>query len=148
MLNLLNLSVLIPAVPLFTVLFIAVLLVSFSRTVNRLTKPISFFFIISFVFSTLYTILMMYKNISGEIYLKPLSLLNQDFSVRLLLNSASESSLIVVGVFSILVTYISLLRLPRRQGYVRYMTLLSSLLAIIMLALLVNPSLNVISFSL
>ena len=48
---LLNFTWLIPGIPIIVSVFITVLLLSFSKTMNRLTKPVSYIFIISLSFS-------------------------------------------------------------------------------------------------
>ncbi len=123
---LLNFSWLIPGLPLFLSVFIAILLVSFSRTMNRLTKPVSFLFIFSIIISTLFSFVLFEKHISGT--LSPLGFLKTDFKFYI------DSSALLVsssfGLFSFIVMLISYIYLKRRTGYVRYfifLGLLSSL---------------------
>ena len=116
---LLNLSWLIPVIPLLLSIFIAILLVSFSRTMNRLTKPVSLLFIFSLISSTLFSFILLEKHISGT--LSPLSgfeLLNNDFN--LYIDSSALLLSTVFGLISLMVMLISFISLKRRTGYVRY----------------------------
>ena len=63
---LLNLTWLIPGLPIIASIFIALLLLSFSKTMNRLTKPVSYFIIISLSFSEIINFILFKKNISGN----------------------------------------------------------------------------------
>ena len=66
---LLDLTWLIPGLPLLASIFIAVLLLSFSKTMNRLTKPVSYFIIISLTFSEIINFILFKNNISGNDFL-------------------------------------------------------------------------------
>ncbi len=63
---LLNLTWLIPGMPIIASIFIAVLLLSFSKTINRLTKPVSYFLIASLTLSELINFILFKKNIAGN----------------------------------------------------------------------------------
>ncbi len=116
---LLSLSWLIPALPLFLSIFIAILLVSFGRTMNRLTKPISLLFIFSIVFSTLFSFVLFEKHISGTISpLLGFGLLKNDFN--LYIDSSALLASIAFGLTSLIVMLTSYISLKRRTGYVRY----------------------------
>ena len=62
----LNLTWLIPGIPLIASIFMAVLLLSFSKTMNRLTKPVSYFIIISLTCSEIINFILFKKNILGN----------------------------------------------------------------------------------
>ena len=66
---LLNLTWLIPGLPIIASLFLAVLLLSFSKTMNRLTKPVSYLIIISLAFSEIINFALFKNNISGDDFL-------------------------------------------------------------------------------
>ena len=120
---LLNLTWLIPGLPLLASIFIAVLLLSFSKTMNRLTKPVSYFIIISLTFSEIINFILFKNNISGN------DLLFGSNFVLVIDRSAllvSES----IGLIFLLIMLFSVAKLERRNGYVRYfisLGLLSSL---------------------
>ena len=64
-----NLSILIPMLPMGMALFILTLLVSFNKTMNRLTKPVSFLVVFSLLSSALLSTYLFFKKIEGEVFL-------------------------------------------------------------------------------
>ena len=117
---LLNLTWLIPGIPIISSIFITVLLLSFSKTMNRLTKPISYLLIISIVFSELFSFILFKKNISGnDLVFGNLFELVVDRSAIIF----SES----VGLLFFFIMLFSVTKLQRRNGYVRYFILLGFL---------------------
>jgi len=120
---LLDLTWLIPGLPLLASIFIAVLLLSFSKTMNRLTKPVSYFIIISLTFSEIINFILFKNNISGNDLLFGSNLVLVVDRPALLV---SES----IGLIFLLIMLFSVAKLERRNGYVRYfisLGLLSSL---------------------
>ncbi len=110
---LLNLAWLIPGVPLIVSFFIALLLFSFSKTMNRLTKPVSYFIIISLTFSEIFNFILFKKNIVGnDLIFRSNFELVVDRSALLF----SES----LGLIFLLIMLFSVAKLERRTGYVRY----------------------------
>ena len=110
---LLNLTWLIPAIPLVASFFIALLLLSFSKTMNRLTKPVSYFIIISLTFSEIFNFILFKKNIVGsDLIFRSNFELVIDRSALLF----SES----IGLIFLLIMLFSVAKLERRTGYVRY----------------------------
>ena len=120
---LLDLTWLIPGLPLLASIFIAVLLLSFSKTMNRLTKPVSYFIIISLTFSEIINFILFKNNISGNDLL-----FGSNFVLVI-----DRASLLVsesIGLIFLLIMLFSVAKLERRNGYVRYfisLGLLSSL---------------------
>ena len=120
---LLDLTWLIPGLPLLASIFIAVLLLSFSKTMNRLTKPVSYFIIISLTFSEIINFILFKNNISGNDLL-----FGSDFVLVI-----DRPALLVsesIGLIFLLIMLFSVAKLERRNGYVRYFVslgLLSSL---------------------
>ena len=110
---LLKLTWLIPGLPIIASFFIALLLLSFSKTMNRLTKPVSYFIIISLTFSEIINFILFEKDISGNYFV-----FGSNFELVLdkpaLLFSES------VGFIFLLVMLFSFAKLKRRTGYVRY----------------------------
>ena len=120
---LLDLSWLIPGLPLLASIFIAVLLLSFSKTMNRLTKPVSYFIIISLTFSEIINFILFKNNISGNDLLFGSNFVLVIDRPALLV---SES----IGLIFLLIMLFSVAKLERKNGYVRYfisLGLLSSL---------------------
>ena len=117
---LLNFAWLIPGLPIIASVFIALLLLSFNKTMNRLTKPVSYFLIISLVFSEIINLILFKKNISGNDFIlggslelvidKPALLISESF-----------------GLFFLFIMLFSLAKLKRRTGYVRYFIFLGFL---------------------
>ena len=123
---LLNLTWLIPGIPLIASLFIALLLLSFSKTMNRLTKPVSYFIIISLTFSEIFNFILFKKNIVGnDLILRSNFELVVDRSALLF----SES----LGLIFLLIMLFSVAKLERRTGYVRYFISLGLLSGIVYL---------------
>ena len=117
---LLNLTWLIPGLPISASIFIALLLLSFSKTMNRLTKPVSYLIIISLIFSEIINFIFLRKDISGiELILGNSLQLVVDRPALLF----SES----IGLVFLLIMIFSFAKLKRRSGYVRYFTLLGFL---------------------
>ena len=110
---LLNLAWLIPGIPLIAAFFIAMLLLSFSKTMNRLTKPVSYFIIISLTFSEIFNFILFKKNIVGNdlIFRSNFELVVDRSSLLF-----SES----LGLIFLLIMLFSVAKLERRTGYVRY----------------------------
>ena len=114
---LLNLAWLIPGIPTIASFFITVLLLCFSKTMNRLTKPVSYFIIISLVISEIITFILFKQNISGNEFV---------FGTNMEL-AVDKSSLIFsesLGLILLLIMIFSVTNLQRRNGYVRYFILL------------------------
>ena len=117
---LLNLSWLIPGLPIIASIFVAVLLFSFNKTMNRLTKPVSYFIIISLVLSELIDFILFRKNISGN-YL----VFGSQFELVIDRSALITSELI--GMIFLIIMLFSVAKLKRRSGYVRYFVFLSFL---------------------
>ena len=110
---LLNLAWLIPGIPIIASALIALLLLSFSKTMNRLTKPVSYFLIISIIFSEIINFILIKKNISGN---------DQLFggTFELVIDRSAMIFAELTGFILLLVMLFSVLKLQRRNGYVRY----------------------------
>ena len=110
---LLNFTWLIPGIPLIASFFIALLLFSFSKTMNRLTKPVSYFIIASLTFSEIINFILYKKNIVGnDLIFRTNFELVVDRPALLF----SES----IGLIFLLIMLFSVAKLERRTGYVRY----------------------------
>ena len=117
---LLNLTWLIPGIPIIASIFITVLLLSFSKTMNRLTKPVSYFIIISLIFSEILDFILLKKNISGNELL-----FGRNF--ELVVDRSAIIFTESVGLIFLLIMLFSVTKLQRRNGYVRYFAFLSFL---------------------
>ena len=117
---LLNLTWLIPGLPIIASIFIALLLLSFSKTMNRLTKPVSYFIILSLIFSEIINFILFKKDISG---IELINGINFQLVVDRPALLVSES----IGLVFLLIMLFSVAKLKRRSGYVRYFILLGLL---------------------
>ena len=110
---LLNLTWLIPGLPIIASICVALLLLSFNKTMNRLTKPVSYFLITSLSLSEILNFILFKKNISGNDIL---------FGSKLELVVDRSALLVVefIGLSILLIMFFSVAKLKRRIGYVRY----------------------------
>ncbi len=115
----LNLTWLIPGLPIITSISILLLLVSFSKTMNRLTKPVSYILIISLILSEIINVFLFEERISGITTLfGDLTVLSNN--IELYVDTQALISSICFGSSFLLIMLISFIRLKRRNGYVRY----------------------------
>ena len=123
---LLNLTWLIPGIPLISSAFIALLLLSFSKTMNRLTKPVSYFIIISLTFSEIINYILFEKNIVGNE-------LVFGTNIELVVDRTSLLFAESIGFILLLIMLFSVSKLERRSGYVRYFVSLGILSGLVYL---------------
>ena len=123
---LLNLTWLIPGLPIIASVFMALLLFSFSKTMNRLTKPISYFIITSLVCSEVINFILFKKNISGNY-----SFFRSDF--ELFVDRPALLFADYIGLIFLLIMFFSVTKLKRRSGYVRYFIFLGFLSGLVYL---------------
>ena len=114
---LLNFTWLIPGIPIISSILITVLLLSFSKTMNRLTKPVSYFLIISLIFSEIIDFVFFKKNISGNDLLF-------GSNIELVVDRPAIVFAESIGFIFLLIMLFSVTKLQRRNGYVRYFILL------------------------
>ncbi len=110
---LLNLTWLIPGLPIIASIFIGMLLLNFSKTMNRLTKPVSYFIITSLSFSEIINFVLLKKNIYGNDLV-----FGSNFELVVDRPALIFSELI--GLIFLLIMLFSFTRLKRKNGYVRY----------------------------
>ena len=116
--NSINVFILIPLIPMIMALFILILLVSFNRTINRLTKPVSFLVVFSLLGSALISSYLYFKNIEGELLLSNYLRVFESRNLVLHLNSLTEKIIIFFTVIMAIVIGILFYKLPRSKGYV------------------------------
>ena len=117
---LLNITWLVPSIPIIASIFIALLLLSFSKTMNRLTKPISYFIITTLACSEVINFILFKKNISGNYYL-----FRSDF--ELVFDRPAFLVAESLGLIFLLIMFFSVTKLKRGSGYVRYFIFLGFL---------------------
>ena len=99
-------------------LFILILLVSFNRTINRLTKPVSFLLVFSLLASALISSYLYLKKIEGELFLSNYVKVFESKNLALHLDSLTEKIIICFTVVMAIVIGVLFFKLPRQKGYV------------------------------
>ena len=132
--NSINISILIPLIPMGMALLILSLLVSFNRTINRLTKPVSALAVFSLLSSALISAFLYLKKIEGEVFLSDYLKLFGSTNLILHLNSLTEKIVIFFAVIIAIVIGVLFYRLPRRKGYVSLIIGISLISSSIMFA--------------
>ena len=117
-------------------LFILILLVSFNRTINRLTKPVSALAVFSLLSSALISAILYYKKIEGEVFLSNYLKFFESTNLVLHLNSLTEKIVIFFTVIIAIVIGLLFYKLPRRKGYVSLIIGISLISSSIMVAVL------------
>ena len=99
---LLKISWLIPAIPLFSAFLVGTLLISFNRTINRLTKPISFFLITCVALSTIMSFTFFLNKVDIKAFELNFDLASIAFHWTFYLNLFIEKTLSIAGLVIIL----------------------------------------------
>ena len=116
-----NSTILIPLIPLVTALFIFVLLVSFNRTINRLTKPVTALAALSLLSSAFISSFDYLKKIEEEFALSKLLKFFEETNLVIHLNLVNEKIIIFFSLIMTLVIGLFFYKLPRKKGYVSLM---------------------------
>jgi len=134
--NFINSTILIPLIPLVTSLFIFILLVSFNRTTNRLTKPVTALVSTSLLSSAFISSVEYFKKIEEEIVLSKFLKFFEETNLALHLNLLNEKIIIFFSLIMILVIVLSFYKLPRKKGYVSLMISLGLISSSVMVSIL------------
>ena len=134
--NFINSTILIPLIPLVTSLFIFILLVSFNRTLNRLTKPVTALVALSLLSSALISSIDYFKKIEEELVLSEFLKFFEEKNLVIHLNLVNEKIIIFFSLIIILIIGISFYKLPRKEGYVSLMISLGLISSSVMLSIL------------
>ena len=134
--NFINTSILIPLIPLVTSLFVFVLLASFNRTVNRLTKPVTALIAFSLLSSAFISSLYFFKKIEEELVLSKFLKYFDNTNLVMHLNLVNEKIIIFFSLIMTLVIGLSFYKLPRKKGYVSLMICLGLISSSIMISIL------------
>ena len=118
MVNPIKISILIPLMPMAMALFILILLVSFNRTINRLTKPVSVLVAFSFLSSALISAYLYLEKIESEVFLSNYLKLFKSNNLVLHLNSLTEKVILFFTIIMAIVIGVLFFKLPRQKGYV------------------------------
>ena len=134
--NFINSTILIPLIPLVTALFIFVLLVSFNRTLNRLTKPVTAIVVLSLLSSALISSFDYFKKIEEELVLSKFLKFFEETNLVIHLSAVNEKIIMFFSLLMILVIGLSFYKLPRKKGYVSLMISLGIISSSVMISIL------------
>ena len=134
--NFINSTTLIPLIPLVTSLFIFILLVSFNRTLNRLTKPVTALVALSLLSSAFISLFDYFKKIEEELVLSEFLKFFEEKNLVIHLNLVNEKIIIFFSLIMILIIGISFYKLPRKKGYVSLMISLGLISSSVMVSIL------------
>ena len=134
--NFINSTTLIPLIPLVTSLLIFILLVSFNRTLNRLTKPVTVLVVLSLLGSAFISSFDYFKKIEEELVLSEFLKFFEEKNLVIHLNLVNEKIIIFFSLIMILIIGISFYKLPRKKGYVSLMISLGLISSSVMLSIL------------
>ena len=131
-----NSTILIPLIPLVTALSILILLVSFNRTLNRLTKPVTALVALSLLSSAFISSFDYSKKIEEELALSKFLKIFEETNLVIHLNLVNEKIIIFFSLIMILIIGISFYKLPRKKGYVSLMISLGLISSSVILSIL------------
>ena len=134
--NFINSTTLIPLIPLVTSLFIFILLVSFNRTLNRLTKPVTALVALSLLSSAFISLFDYFKKIEEELVLSEFLKFFEEKNLVIHLNLVNEKIIIFFSLIMTLIIGISFYKLPRKKGYVSLMISLGLISSSVILSIL------------
>ena len=134
--NFINSTTLIPLIPLVTSFFILILLASFNRTLNRLTKPVTALVALSLLSSAFISLFDYFKKIEEELVLSEFLKFFEEKNLVIHLNLVNEKIIIFFSLIMILIIGISFYKLPRKKGYVSLMISLGLISSLVILSIL------------
>ena len=134
--NFINSTTLIPLIPLLTSFFILILLASFNRTLNRLTKPVTALVALSLLSSAFISLFDYFKKIEEELVLSEVLKFFEEKNLVIHLNLVNEKIIIFFSLIMILIIGISFYKLPRKKGYVSLMISLGLISSSVILSIL------------
>ena len=134
--NFINSITLIPLIPFVTSLLILILLASFNRTLNRLTKPVTALVALSLLSSAFISTFDYFKKIEEELVLSEFLKFFEEKNLVMHLNLENEKIIIFFSIIMLLIIGISFYKLPRKKGYVSLMISLGLISSSVMLSIL------------
>ena len=132
----LNLSILMPILPIGMTSLLFILLLSFNRTINRLTKPISYLALSSILGTSALAIFCLLNKVEGDFLLKDYWPMLSISNVEIHLKELNEKLIIAVSLIASFIIIYSVLKLPRRNGYVLYIVNIGLLTSLAITSLL------------
>ena len=134
--NSINFSIFLPIFPFGMTFFLFILLRLFTRTINRLTKPVSFLILISIIGSILLSLFYLSNHVEGNLDLPTNQILLENLNLQIHLNALTEKLTILISVISSLIIIFSVIKLPRKNGYVLYMVSIGFITALLIFSTL------------
>ena len=134
--NSINFSIFLPALPLGMSIGLFILLMLFKRTVNRLTKPASFLILISIISSILLSLFYLSNHVEGNLDLPSYLFFLESLNLQLHLNALTEKITILISLISALIIIFSVIKLPRKNGYVLYIVSVGFITALLIMSTL------------
>ena len=131
-----NFSIFLPALPFGMSFVLFVLLNLFRRTVNRLTKPVSFLILISIISSTLLSLFYLSNHVEGDLELPAYLIFLENLNLQLHLNALTEKITILISLISALIIIFSVIKLPRKNGYVLYIVSIGFITSLLIMSTL------------
>ena len=111
-------------------------MVSFNRTLNRLTKPVTAMVALSLLSSAFISSFDYFEKIEEELVLSELFKFFEVKNLVIHLNLVNEKIIIFFSFIVILIIGISFYKLPRKKGYVSLMISLGLISSSVMLSIL------------
>jgi hypothetical protein len=134
--NFINTTILIPLIPLLTALVIFILLASFNRTLNRLTKPVTALVALSLLSSVFISSVDYFKQIEEELVLSEFLKFFEETNLVIHLNLVNEKIIIFFSLIMMLIIGVCFYKLPRKKGYVSLMISLGLISSSVMVSIL------------
>ena len=134
--NFINSTILIPLIPLITALFIFALLVSFNRTLNRLTKPVTAMVALSLLSSAFISSFDYFKKVEEELVLSEFLKFFEEKNLVIHLNLVNEKIIIFFSLIMVLIIGAFFYKLPRKKGYVALMISLGLISSSVIISIL------------
>ena len=135
--NSINFSIFLPTFPLGMAVFLFILLRIFNRTINRLTKPVSFLTLISITSSILLSFFYLSNHVEGNLYLLKDLMLFENLNLQIHLNALTEKLIILISTVSALIIIFSVIKLPRKNGYVLYIVSIGFITSLLIFSALI-----------
>ena len=118
--SVLALGWLIPLAPISGALVLLALLISFNRTINRLTKPVSYLLILCVALSTATSYLLFQQKSFGQIIDLDFIILNFKLHLGFSIDEMASIASTGFGLLVLILMACSYFLLDRKKGYVRY----------------------------
>ncbi len=122
--------------PLVTTLFILILLVSFNKTLNRLTKPVTALVALSLLSSAAISSFDYLKKIEKELVLSEFLKFLEETNLVIHLNLVNEKIIIFFSLIMLLIIGLCFYKLPRKKGYVSLMISLGLISSSVIISIL------------